>query len=148
MTLLQRVTAIVADKYPESAFYLMSEWRKNYQSINESGSNVLIIFNNEIEEVDKINENVNLTTSQRVQISVLLKDDFDSTDLQSNNLVEQAKEISRRIYVNLWLSDEIDGQTSNGNVTHTPTIKELAGIRTGVLSLANWKYKHIINCST
>lgn len=145
MTLAQKIENIVTTLYPSATFLLSSEFEADYESYFKD-ENTLIVLNNELDEEDIIQENVNFLTKHRIQISVYLKDEFDTKNKESNLIVDQAKEISRKIYFNIWLLPDINAEKSDGKIFHKPVIKAMNSIRTGVLSLANWNTKSIVSC--
>jgi len=142
MTLAERIENLVIAMYPDATFLLSSDFERDYLSYFAT-SNTLIVLNNQLDDEDKIVENASFLIKERIQISVYLKDEFDTTDKMANDLVEQAKDISRRIYFRIWLFHEVSG---NG-VTHRPAIKVFNSIRSGCFSLATWSYSSVIHCS-
>jgi len=142
MTLAERIETLVTTIYPDATFLLSSDFERDYLSYFAT-SNTLIVLNNQLEDDDTIVDNASFLTKERIQISVYIKDEFDTTDKAANVLVEQAKAISRKIYFHIWLWEDVSG---NG-LTHRPAIKVFNSIRSGCFSLAMWSYSHVVRCS-
>lgn len=145
MSLAAKIKTIVNTYYPEAVFALSSNFEADFNSYFNDNS-ILIVLNNQLDVDDHIEQNVNFNSRERIQISVYIKDEFDTTDDASNTLAEQAKEISRQIYLKIWLLAEINAQASDARIIHKPFFKQFNSIRTGVLSLANWNVITAINC--
>lgn len=143
--LANKIEQIVANLYPDANFILSSEFEADYESYFKD-ENVLIVLNNQLDVDDTIGENVNFQSREKIQLSIYIKDESGTLNATSNELVEQAKEISRKIYLNIWLLPEVNGEKSDKRVTHRPFIKQFNSIRSGVLSLANWVTTQKISC--
>lgn len=144
--LATKIKEIVNNLYPDANFTLSSEFEADYKSYI-ADDNTLIVLNNQLDVDDTIGANVNLQSREKIQLSIYIKDKTDNLNVTSNDIVEQAKEISRKIYLNIWLLNEVNDQQSDNKIIHKPFIKQLNSVRTGVLSLANWVTTQTISCS-
>ena len=142
MSLLSSIQSIVSTVYPTYTFMFASEFNANRESFDlENAEFPLIILNNLLENEEEMQENANVLSKETVNFLAFNRDSFDSTDTQSNVIVDAMKVVSRRIMSNIYQLDAVrlkEGEKLRWNFT--PIIKGYNGIYTGVLCRSNVQY--------
>ena len=108
MSLVSQITSIITGLYPDATFILSSVFHANKQSFDiETADMPLIVLDNELSKDAEIMLNNNVQKDTRVVISILNKDSFENSDLESDTIRQEMEDMGDRIAVNIYQLEEI-----------------------------------------
>jgi len=153
MSLATQIESIINTLYPAATFMFSSEINakkevsQNGQALPSGITYPFIVYDNYLSSTSKIKENANILSKEKIVITVLNIDDRESTDSQSQVVVDAMKVIAERIMINIWRLDEI--REEDPQFLISPVIRQWSNTLSGVVAFANWDYNKIINwCKT
>lgn len=137
MSLVSDITTICNTLYPNSSFILASQFKANVEVFDLENSNFpVIILDNELSTDEEIQPNAHILSRNKIVMTFLNKDDFDTTDAQSEAIVEVMRLYARRVFVNIYKLSKI--RLKKGTLQKfklTPVFKVSNSILSGVIGV-------------
>lgn len=135
MSLLSSIETISNTLYPDSTFIFGSQFYANVKAYEQNSDKFpLIILDNMMITDEEAQQNGNTLSDGEIKIIIFFLDTFNPTDKVSNDFVESAKTMARRIMWNIFQLEVVrlrEGTRPKWRMQ--PQIRSWNGIYTGVV---------------